>query len=173
MTPLKKTTPCALQDIRSCLKKTPSDCLRPDKVGVTTSPVPPQQHTSSWDWWSYLEPAFFPLEIMSHLILMEYMNVSVFWKKLISIPTNALAWLLQVLRGASYTTPEETNTSRKDIKTTSPPSLPPQVIMISNEDSSSNESTKHIIKAISYNKIPEDKHTSQTIKNKFCLGSLS
>lgn len=63
-----------------------------------------------------------PLEIMSHLILMEYTNVSVFWKKLKSIPTNALAWLLQVLRGASYTTPEETNTSRKDIKTTSPPS---------------------------------------------------
>lgn len=84
-------------------------------------------------------------------------------KKYQSIYKYVLAWLPHLFRDAFPITAEETSTSRQGIKTTFF-SLPCD-IMISNKDSFRNEATLIICLAISYNKIPEDIHTIQTIKN--------
>lgn len=66
-----------------------------------------------------------------------------------------LSWLLHLLRG-----PSTLHLKRLALLGRSLNLLTfSQGIMISNEDSSRNESAKHIINAISYNKIPEDMHT--------------
>lgn len=66
-----------------------------------------------------------------------------------------LSWLLHLLRGLSTLHLKRLALLGRSLNLLTFS----QGIMISNEDSSRNESAKHIINAISYNKIPEDMHT--------------